>query len=160
MRIPRLIPVAALLLAAAAVAAACGESPARKAAREQARRNSCVAAELALSAKERVARLDTQLVAAQGSPMLGVLQASYQFASAYHQYADAFSRAADLADSAAFARSKGDSTQYAQQAQRIRPTFPTAGTVQGNAAARFASDMQTAEANPDHPCNQTDEEGS
>lgn len=156
MRIPRLIPVAALLLAAAAVTA-CGESAARKAAREQARRNSCVAAELALSAKERVARLDTQLVANQQSPMLGVLQASYQFASAYKEYAEAYSRSADLADSAAFARSRGDSTNLAQQAQRARPALPPAGSVPGNAANRFTSDMQAAEANPDHPCNQKDD---
>ncbi|HET7461307.1 MAG TPA: hypothetical protein VFJ82_08655 [Longimicrobium sp.] len=160
MRIPRLIPVAALLLAAAAVSAACGESPARKAAREQARRNSCVAAELALSAKERVARLDTQLVANQESPMLAVLQASQQFAAAYQQYADAYSRSADLADSAAFARSREDSTSFAQQAQRVRPLLPPAGSVQGNAANRFTSDMQAAEANPDHPCNQKDTDES
>jgi len=160
MRIPRLIPVAALLLAAAAAAAACGESPARKAAREQARRNSCVAAELALSAKERVARLDTQLVANQESPMLGVLRASYQFASAYREYAEAYSRSADLADSAAFAGSRRDSATYAQQAQRVRPLLPPAGSVQGNAANRFSTDMQAAEANPDHPCNQKDQEES
>ncbi|HET7228461.1 MAG TPA: hypothetical protein VFJ16_00530 [Longimicrobium sp.] len=158
MRAPRLIPVAALLLAAAAVTAACGESPAKKAAREQARRNSCVAAELALSGKERAARLDTQLVAVQGSPMANVVQASAQFAEAYQAYAEAFSRSADLADSAAFAKSKDDSTNLARQAQQARPPVAPAGTVQGNAANRFATDMQMAANNPDHPCNRKNED--
>ncbi|HEU4558905.1 MAG TPA: hypothetical protein VFS20_13690 [Longimicrobium sp.] len=160
MRIPTLIPVAALLLAAAALTAACGESPARKVAREQARRTSCVAAELALASKERLARLDTQMVATQGSPMQQVLQATHQFASAYHGYATAYSRSVDLADSAAFAASREDSTRLAQQSQSSRPQFPPPNTVQANAANRFTTDMQAALANPDHPCNVKEEDGS
>ena len=160
MRIPTLIPVAVLLLAAAAVTAACGESPARKVARDQARRTSCAAAELALTSKERLARLDTQVVAAQGSPLQQVLEATHQFATAYHGYATAYSRSADLADSAAFARSREDSTRLAQQAQSASPAFPTPNTVQANAANRFTTDLQNALANPDHPCNAREEDGS
>ncbi len=158
MRIPKLIPVAALLLAAAAVTAACGESPARKVARDQARRTSCVAAELALASKERLARLDTQMVATQGTALQQVLQATHQFAAAYHGYATAYSRSADLADSAAFAKAREDSTRLAQQSQSAQPAFPTPNTVQANAANRFTTDMQNALANPDHPCNQREEE--
>jgi hypothetical protein len=152
-----LIPVAALLLAAAA-ATACGESQARKASRQLARRNSCVAAELALSAKERAAKLDTQLVAAQGTPLQSVLQASAQFSAAYQQYAQAFSRSADLADSAAYARAERDSVELARQAAQAKPALPLVGSVEGNAAARFSADMQEALNNPDHPCNKLDEE--
>jgi len=158
MRIPRLIPVAALLLAAAA-ATACGESQAKKASRQLARRNSCVAAELALSAKERAAKLDTQMVATQGSPLNSVLQASAQFSTAYRQYADAYSRSADLADSAASAPARRDSAEYAKQAAQARPVLPVGGTVEGNAAARFTADMEAALNNPDHPCNKPDDDG-
>lgn len=159
MRIPTLIPVAALLLAAAAATAACGESPERRAARDQARRTSCVAAELALTAKERLARLDTQMVVTQNSPMHQVLQASHQFASSYHTYAEGYSRSANLADSAAFAGSKEEAARLEQQAQATRPPLPAAGTVQANAAGRFTTDMQNALANPDHPCNKREEDG-
>ena len=158
MRIPRLIPVIALLLAAAA-ATACGDSAARKAARQQARRTSCVAAELALTAKERAAKLDTQLVVSEGTPMSQVLQAGTQFAHAYQAYADGYSRSADLADSAAYAKSREDSANLARQAAQARPTLPPAGSVQGNAAGRFTADMQAALDNPDHPCNHLDEDG-
>jgi len=157
MRTPKLIPLAALLLAAAAVTAACGESPAKKAARDHARRSSCVAAELALTAKERLARLDTQLVVVQGGPFEQVTAASRAFAAAYQEYADAYSRSADLADSAVYARGSQDSVRFAQQAGASRPTIPPAGTVPGNAAARFTGDMEEAMANPDHPCNRPEE---
>jgi len=153
MRTPKLIPLALLLLAAAAISAACGESPARKAARDQARRTSCVAAELALTAKERLAGLDTQMVVVQGGPFEQVTAASRQFAAAYRDYANAYSQSADLADSASYARESSDSVRYAQEAQRARPAIPQAGTVPGNAYGRFRSDMEAALANPDHPCN-------
>jgi hypothetical protein len=157
MRTPKLIPLALLLLAAAALSAACGESPARKAGREQARRTSCVAAELALTAKERLAGLDTQLVVVQGGPFEQVTAASRQFAAAYQDYANAYSQSADLADSAAYAGESRDSARYAQEAERTRPAIPQAGTVPGNAYARFTSDMEAALANPDHPCNHPDQ---
>lgn len=154
MRTPKLIPLALLLLAAAATSAACGETPARKASRDQARRTSCVAAELALSAKERLAGLDTQMVVVQGGPFEQVTTASRQFAAAYQDYANAYSQSADLADSAAYAGESRDAARYAQEAQRARPAIPQAGTVPGNAYGRFTRDMEAALANPDHPCNQ------
>jgi hypothetical protein len=150
-----MIPVAALLLAATAVA--CGESAAHKAARQLARRNSCVAAELALSAKERAAKLDTQVVASAGTQLEPVLTASRQFALAYQSYAQAFSHSADLADSAASAGSKREAELYRQQATQTSPPAPMAGSVEGNAAGRFTADMQAALANPDHPCNHPDD---
>ncbi|HEX6751536.1 MAG TPA: hypothetical protein VF092_29860 [Longimicrobium sp.] len=157
MRNFKLMTVAAAVLACAALAA-CGESEARKEARAQARRSSCVASELALEAKERLASLDTQVVRMQGSPLEQVTNASHLFAAAYKSYADAKSRAADLADSAAVARSKNDSVRLAGESQRARPPAPQPG-VQQNAAERFEADMREALANPDHPCNKQGEDG-
>ncbi|HEX8905216.1 MAG TPA: hypothetical protein VF771_10265, partial [Longimicrobiaceae bacterium] len=108
MRNPKLMAVAAAVLACAALAA-CGESKEKKEARAQARRTSCVASELALQAKERLAALDTQVVRMQGTPLEQVSVAGHAFAAVYKAYADASSRAADLADSAAGARSRDDS---------------------------------------------------
>ena len=67
MKNPRMAAALALLLTASALA--CGESKGRKAARQLARRNSCIAAELALDAKERLAALDTAVISAQGTPL-------------------------------------------------------------------------------------------
>jgi hypothetical protein len=151
MRNLRLFSVLAIVLACAALAA-CGESKARKEARALARRNSCVASELALEAKERLASLDTQVVRTQGSPLEQVTVAGRIFAAAYKAYADASSRAADLADSAASARSRDDSVRWAAQSRRALPPPPHPG-VEQNAADRFNADLRQALDNPDHPCN-------
>jgi len=157
MRNPKLIALAIVVLACATLAA-CGESAAKKQAREQARRTACISSELALEAKERLAALDTQVVAMQGSPLEQVTTAGHVFAGAYRAFADASSRAADLADSAAFARSRDDSVRYAGQAEyaqlaaRAKPPTPQPG-VEENAARRFEGDVRDAMNNPDHPCN-------
>jgi hypothetical protein len=145
-----LLPAAA---AALLLLSACGENKARAAARQLARRSSCVAAELALDAKERLAALDTAVVTAQGGPMEQVTVAGHTFATAYREWADAASRSADYADSAAFARSREDSLRFARLSEqaRIRPGAP--GTVQGNAVASYNQVVTRAFGNPDHPCN-------
>jgi hypothetical protein len=155
MRNPKLIALAIAVLACATLAA-CGESAAKKQAREQARRTACISSELALEAKERLASLDTQVVQMQGSPLEQVTQAGHVFAGAYRTYADLASHAADLADSAAFARSRDDSVRYAQQAARAKPPAPQPG-VEENAARRFEGDVREAMNNPDHPCNRAQE---
>jgi fructoselysine-6-P-deglycase FrlB-like protein len=152
MRTLKLILPAVVLLAV--VAAACGESAERKAAKDLARRNSCVAAELALTAKERVARLDTQVVVTQGGPFERITVAGREFAASYKTFADAFSRSADYADSAAFARSRADSLRFARMADSVRPVVSPAAGMERNSAVRFTEDMRVALSNPDHPCNQ------
>lgn len=147
----------ALLLAGALAVAACGENPARKQARKIARRNSCIAAELALQAKEKLASLDTAAVSAQGGPMEQALAATRTFAATYRAWADANSRALDLADSAAFSRSREDSLRLAREAERTRPTAP-ADEVQANAMRSYTNDFDRAANNPDHPCNRQDED--
>ncbi|HSU17406.1 hypothetical protein [Longimicrobium sp.] len=158
MRNPKLMALAAAVLACTALAA-CGENAEKKQAREQARRTACVASELALDAKVRLAQLDTQVVQMQGSPLEQVTTAGHVFAAAYRTYADAASRAADLADSAAFARSSTDSARYATMAQRAQPPAPQPG-VEENAARRFEGDVREAMNNPDHPCNKKDSDDS
>jgi len=143
-----------LLLAAAAVLLLAGcENRARTAARHLARQNSCIAAELALDAKERLAALDTAVATSEGTPMEQVTRAGHTFATAYRQWADGMSRTAELADSAAHARSKEDSVRLARQSEQARPRAPQPGTVEGNAVASYNQDVSRALANPDHPCN-------
>jgi len=145
-----------LLAAAAALLLAGCENRARAAARQLARQNSCIAAELALDAKERLASLDTALVTSEGTPMEQVTRAGHTFAAAYRQWADAMSRTADYADSAAHARSPADSVRFARQSEQARPRSVPPGTVEGNAVASYNQDVTRALANPDHPCNKPD----
>jgi hypothetical protein len=139
--------------AAALLLAGCADRG-RTAARQLVRRNSCVAAELALDAKERLASLDTAVAGARGTPMEQVTVASHSFAAAYRQWADAVSQSASLADSAAFAHSRQDSLRFARQAEEARPRPVARGTVEANAVASYDQDVARAFANPDHPCNQ------
>jgi len=145
-----LLPAAA---AALLLLAACGEDRGRVAARQLARRNSCITSELALDAKERLASLDTAMAVAQGTPMEQVTTAGRAFAAAYREWADAVNRSADYADSATHARARPDSLRFARMSEQARPRPVDRGTVAGNAAARFNSDFTQAFNNPDHPCN-------
>jgi hypothetical protein len=144
------------LLTASAAAllllAACADRG-KAAARQLARRNSCISAELALDAKERLASLDTAVATAQGTPMEQVTVAGHVFATAYRRWADASSRSADLADSAAFARTPEDAARLSRQSDEARPLPVAHGTVEGNAAASYNQDFTRAFNNPDHPCN-------
>jgi hypothetical protein len=147
----KLLPGAAALLLVSL--AACGDDDARQAGRQLARRNSCVAAELALNAKERLASLDTAVARANGTPLQQVTEASWQFAATYKAWADAASHSADLADSAAYARSSTDSTRWAGEAVRTRPVAAPGDPLAANAATTFSGDVTQALGNPDHPCN-------
>lgn len=144
----RMAAALALLLAAG-----CGEDKGRVAARTVARRTSCLAAELALDAKERLASLDTAVATVQGTPLEQATLASHAFVTAYKAWADASSTSADYADSASFARSRQDSVRFAQLSVQARPGAVPRGTVEGNAAESYNKDFARAFANPDHPCN-------
>lgn len=146
-----------LLAAAAALLLAGCQDRGRAAGRQLARQNSCIAAELALDAKERLAALDTAVATAEGTPMEQVTRAGYTFAAAYRQWADAMSRAADYADSAAHARSRDDSVRFARLSEQARPRAVRQGTVEGNAVASYNQDVSRALTNPDHPCNKPDD---
>lgn len=139
---------------------ACGESKARTATRALARRNSCVAAELALDAKERLASLDTARAKAEGTALAQMTEAGYTYAAAYKAWADAASRAADLEDSAVTAPSSADSARYAQESATARPRVAAPGTTEANAALQYSRDVTRALGNPDHPCNKPDDSGS
>lgn len=155
MRISPLIPVA---LAAVALAACDREPPEKAAARQVTARTVCVAEELALQAKERLASLDTVLARARGTPMEATVAAGYQFAFALRQHADAAVRSAALLDSAMNAPAAADSARYAGLAVRARPAAADTGSVEANAATRFRSEMAAALSNPYHPCNRPAEE--
>jgi hypothetical protein len=83
--------------------------------------------------------------------------AGHAFATAYRQWADASSRSADLADSAAFARNPEDAARLSRESDEARPAPVAHGTVQANAAASYNQDFTRAFNNPDHPCNKPGE---
>ena len=155
MRISR--PIIAVL-AALALAACDREPPEKRAARQVTTRTRCVAEELALQAKERLASLDTVLAGARGTPMETTVAAGYRFAFTLREHADAAARSAALMDSAMSARAAEDFTRYAAAAMRARPAPGPAGSVEANVAARYTQEMAAALANPSHPCNQTEED--
>lgn len=146
---------AAVLLALPALLAACGgdagESPERREARVAAARNSCVAEELTIRARENLANLDT-LAAASGGVAAG-MRAVYEYATVYRGFAENRSSALALVDSATSARTPADSTRYAQKAAQfvVRPAEP--GTLEGNVAEEWQRSFNTARSNPAHFCN-------
>ena len=148
----RMAAALALLLAAG-----CGEDQGRVAARALARRTSCVAAELALDAKERLAALDTAVATVQGTPLEQATVASHAFVTAYKAWADQSAGSADYADSASYARSRGDSVRFARLSEQARPRPVPRGSLEGNAAESYNKDFARAFGNPDHPCNKPQE---
>jgi len=157
MRIHRLVP--ALLLLVPTLAACGRESPEKRAARRDARRTACIADELALQAKERLAYMDTALARSRGTAVEAISAASFRFAFATKLHADAALKTAVYQDSALAARSREDSARYAGMAARARPLPPEPGSVEANAAQRYDEELAAAFGNPAHPCNQEDEEG-
>jgi hypothetical protein len=155
MRIHRLVP--ALLLLVPTLAACGRESPEKRAARRDARRTACIADELALQAKERLAYRDTALARARGTPVEAISAASYRFAFAMKLHADAALKTAAYQDSALAARSREDSARYAGIAERARPLPPEPGSVEANVVQRYEEELAAAFGNPAHPCNQEDE---
>ncbi|HEV2733388.1 MAG TPA: hypothetical protein VGV85_01070 [Longimicrobiaceae bacterium] len=153
---------AAAFLALPALLAACGgdpgESPERREARVAATRNSCVAEELTIRARENLANLDT-LAAASGGITPG-MQAIYQYATVYRGFAENRASALAYVDSAASARTPADSTRYARKAAQfgVRPAEP--GTLDGNVAEEWQRSFDTARGNPAHFCNTSVGNGS
>jgi hypothetical protein len=154
----RIAPLTAVFLAALALAACERESPEKRAARQVTARTRCVAEELALQAKERLATLDTVLANARGTPMEQMAASTYSFAFALRQHADAAARSAALMDSAMAVRSAEDSTRLANAAMQARPGAAAPGSVEANVAARYTREISAALGNPNHPCNKTEEE--
>jgi len=154
----RIAPLTAFVLAALALAACDRESPEKRAARQVTARTRCVAEELALQAKERLASLDTVLAGARGTPMEQTVAAGYRFAFALREHADAAARSAALMDSAMVARAAEDSTRLANAAMKARPAAPAPGSVEANVDDRYTQEISAALENPNHPCNQAEAE--
>ncbi len=143
------------LLALAALAlAACGgaDDSARDARRATARRQSCVAVELAVRANTNLSALDTL----RAGPAPGLVETLYPYQRAYFDYAKLRERQTAWADSAA--SSEADSARYAGEIARSMPQPPAPGTPQANAAATYERDFAAVMSNPDHPCNRAEGE--
>ena len=155
MRMPRrtLLSAAAFLL----LAAACGERGETPEQRET-RRAACIADELALQAKVRLANLDTALAQARGTPLENVTVSGHTFATAYAAFANRRLGETANMDSAARAANKADSVRYAGKAEPFRDARFAPGSVEANAADRWLQDFTAAAGNPDHPCNRAADE--
>lgn len=151
--------LAAALLLLPALAACQRETPAQRAAREAARRDACIAGELAIAARNRFASMDDMMRNAQAgdSPLATAMQGPYSFARALNDYAQTRRSALALEDSAANARSAEDSARFVEEGRRFQMAAPAPGTLEGNVAARWAEDFTVARRNPDHPCNKPEE---
>ena len=146
-----LLAVPALLALTAACEGGSGESPERREARVAAARNACVAEELTIRARENLANLDT-LAAASGGIAAG-MQAVYEYAAVYRNFAEMRSSALAYVDSAVSARTPADSTRFAQKAAQfvVRPAEP--GTLDGNVAEEWQRSFTRTRTNPAHYCN-------
>jgi hypothetical protein len=154
---PRLQTHAAALAIVLAALAACGgdrETPEQR----EVHRAACIADELALQAKVRLANLDTALAQSRGTPLEPVTTAGHTFATAYATFANQRLGEAAYLDSAAHVREDEDSTRYARKAAQYRPAAPAAGTVESNAIDRWRQDFTSAAGNPSHPCNNLEQE--
>lgn len=146
----------AILLTLPVLLAACDrepdESPQRHEARVAASRNACVAEELAIRARERLASLDT--IAALSGGVGGMMRAPHEYATVGWNFAELRMRALAYADSALSADTPADSTRYARRGAQFvtRPAEP--GTVDANVAAEWRRNFEATRADPRHYCNQ------
>jgi hypothetical protein len=127
---------------------ACGEDPEREAARRAARRDSCIAEELAVQAVTRLREIET-MRQTSGEAITATI---YPFTLAQHDFAKARERELALLDSAAAAATAQDSAALARRAAAARPAAPT-DQVRQNAAEQYQRDFALALGNPAHPCN-------
>lgn len=134
----------------AAALAACGDDTENAAQRTAARREACVAEELAIQANAKVSALDTLRTRAPS----GFVSQVYPFSRAYFDYAKLRERHSALLDSAAAAESEQDSVRFTGEAARIAPRPGQPGSTEANAAESYERDYAAAISNPDHPCNQ------
>lgn len=146
-----LTAVPALLALLAACEGGSGESPERREARVAAARNACVAEELTIRARENLANLDT--LAAAGGGIAPGMQAVYEYAAVYRNFAEMRSSALAYTDSAVSARTPADSTRFARRAAQfvVRPAEP--GTLDGNIAEEWQRSFTRTRTNPAHYCN-------
>lgn len=143
-----------LILLSAGTAAGCSDAAERSAARDISRRNVCIAEELHITARGRLADLDDIIAKTPASPLQGVNSAAREFASATEQHASR--RASELAmtDSAIAVRSAEDSARLAAEAARLRVAGGGGSPLQQNVASQYEREFNAAAANPAHPCNQ------
>lgn len=140
------------LLALALLTACDAEDPQRAAARTAARRDRCIAEELAVQAGTQIATMDT--LSSGGSAIVNLM---LPFARAFYDFAKARERELALMDSALAATSATDSAELAGRAARARPRAP-ASEVEVNAAQDYQRRFAEALGNPNHPCNTVGEE--
>jgi hypothetical protein len=151
MSIARSVPA---LLALTLVAGACDtrESPERREARREARRDACIAEEMFAQSRARMESLDE--VAAAGDPLTASLaRASAAYSQAFHRHATARLGHFAHADSMLAAPSEGDAARHAAARDRHAEAPADSGTVEANVRAKYALDLAAARANRHHPCN-------
>jgi hypothetical protein len=141
----------AVLVLAALALAACGEDPRKAEQRATARRQACLAEELAVRATANLAALDTiRTTGASG----GLVEPLYAYQRAYFDYAKRREVEYAQVDSAAAARTPEDSVRHAGRAAAAAVPRPQPGSVLANAVGAYERDFNAGLSNPDHPCNE------
>ncbi|HEU0012366.1 MAG TPA: hypothetical protein VFQ45_01710 [Longimicrobium sp.] len=110
----------------------------------------CIAEELLVEARSRLASLDTLLMQSTTADML---RAPHEFARVYATFADVRAHETAYVDSAYRAGSSADSARFTRQAASFRISTPPPGSVEANVAEQYARDFQRARGNAYHPCN-------
>ena len=158
-REPSIRPMSRVLAAAllAALLSACGErglTEEQRQARRNARLDACIAEAISISARSRLATLDTLLAQSQARGNVpAVVSAPHKFAQVYATFADLRAHETAYRDSAYHAASKEDSTRFESMAASFRVNRPSPESLEENVIRDYARDFAAARGNPDHGCN-------
>ena len=121
--------------------------------RATAYRQACAARELAETATENLALLES-LPGGEDDAMSGTRNAAAGFARAYQRHAEFRLAMYAMADSALnHTTSPADSVRYEELASAFVMRTPAAGTVEANAMDAYSQDFNRVLGDDDHPCN-------
>lgn len=137
------------LLLAALAGAGCAERGAREtdlAARREASRSACIAAQISQQSEEQAAML--------GRPGSAPVNAAAAFAQAFDEHARLRQAALAQLDSALNqSPTPGDSARHARAAASFEINAPEPGSVEANVFADYQRRFRTLAADAGHPCN-------
>lgn len=135
------------------------EAPERRAAREMAYRQACIARDLERRSEEDVDLLEATLASADTGDALGSIVAqttrvALDFSRAFHRHAELRANGSAYLDSAAnHAATAADSTRYVQRAQQFAIRAPQPGTIEANVLADYQEKLLAALNDENHRCN-------
>lgn len=135
------------------------EAPERRAAREMAFRQACIARDLERRSEEDLELLEATLASADPGDPLGSIVAqttrvALDFSRAFHRHAELRANGSAYLDSAAnHAATAADSARYVQRAQAFAIRSPQPGTIEANVLADYQEKLLVALNDSNHRCN-------